>query len=259
MKDPYEALNQLGLNESEIKVYFALLELESSTVGPIIEKSKVADSKVYLVLDKLKEKGLVSQVIKGNYKHFQATEPINLIRILEEKELEITEQKKKIREEIIPLIEHRRKNTEEKQEATLFEGLKGMRSAYQYVLDTMKKGETYRVFHLLDEPLKQKEVSGFYRDYHLRRAEKGVFVRFIAHEKEKKIVFKSFNQPKSEFRYTKDFFPVGILIFKGHVLTTIWGEGTPTAILVKSERNYKYYKQFFDHTWNKSRIGHVNK
>src|SRR3990167_5138490 len=107
-----QILNQIGLNDSEIKVYFALLELETSTIGPIIEKAKVPDSKIYLILDKLKEKGLISFVIKNNVKHFQASDPKNLIHLLNEKERQIQEQKKELEENIIPQIEQRRKLAE---------------------------------------------------------------------------------------------------------------------------------------------------
>ena len=78
-------LSQIGLTNSDIKVYFALLELESSTVGPIIKKSRVPDSKIYAILEKLKSRGLVSFVIKNNVKHFQCADPKNLISIIEEK------------------------------------------------------------------------------------------------------------------------------------------------------------------------------
>ncbi len=251
-------LTQLGLNESEIKVYFALLELESSTVGPIVDKAKISDSKIYNILEKLKEKGLISFVIKGKYKHFQATDPENLIRILEEKEEEIKQQKEKIQKEIIPMIVQRRKMTEEKQEAWVFEGINGMKSVYQAVLNTMKKGESYRVFHIMDEPLKKKQISLFYKNYHLQRSEKGIFVKFIAHIKEKKTVLEYFNQPFSELRFTDRMFPVGLLIFKGYVLTTVWGDN-PTAFLIKSQRNYEYYVKYFDDLWGTAKKGVKNK
>jgi sugar-specific transcriptional regulator TrmB len=81
-----KTLTQIGLTESEIKVYFALLELETSTIGPIVDKAKVQESKIYYLLERLKEKGLVSFVIKNNVKHFQAADPKNLVRIISDKE-----------------------------------------------------------------------------------------------------------------------------------------------------------------------------
>ena len=42
-----QLLRNIGLTDSEIKVYFALLELGSSSKGPIVNESKVASSKIY--------------------------------------------------------------------------------------------------------------------------------------------------------------------------------------------------------------------
>ncbi|MBS3167698.1 hypothetical protein J4216_01085 [Candidatus Woesearchaeota archaeon] len=41
-------LREAGLTEGEIKVYLALLELGTSTSGPIVEKSGVARSIIFL-------------------------------------------------------------------------------------------------------------------------------------------------------------------------------------------------------------------
>ena len=61
-----ELLKEIGLTDSEIKVYIALLELGSSSKGPIVDKSHVASSKIYELLEKLMQKGLVTQVLKSN-------------------------------------------------------------------------------------------------------------------------------------------------------------------------------------------------
>ena len=166
-------LNRMGLAVSEIKVYFALLELETSTVGPIIKKSKVPDSKIYSILEKLKQKGLVSFVIKNNVKHFQASDPKNLVRLLDEKEKEIEDQKKELEEKIIPQIEKRRKLTEDKQEAVVYESLDGIRTALNFLLDSLKKGEEYQVF-LLREELKEKSIMRFFRQHHKNRIKRGI-------------------------------------------------------------------------------------
>ncbi|VVC02208.1 Uncharacterised protein [uncultured archaeon] len=70
-----------------------------------------------MILEKLKEKGLASFVIMNNVKHFQASDPKNLLALLSEKESEIAAQKKELEEKTIPYIESRRKLTEEKNEA----------------------------------------------------------------------------------------------------------------------------------------------
>ena len=73
-----ESLQSLGLTNSEIKVYLALLELGISSKGKILEKAKIAPSKIYIVLNKLIDKGLVSLIIKNNIRHYQAA-PVSRI------------------------------------------------------------------------------------------------------------------------------------------------------------------------------------
>ena len=58
-----ELFKEIGFTEREIKVYFALIELGTSTVGPISKKTKLQPAKVYETIDKLKEKGLVSYIV----------------------------------------------------------------------------------------------------------------------------------------------------------------------------------------------------
>ena len=79
------ALRESGLTDGEIKVYTALLELGASTTGPIIEKSGVAKSIVYQLLDKLTAKGLVSYITKEKTKHYQAAEPNRILDYIEQR------------------------------------------------------------------------------------------------------------------------------------------------------------------------------
>lgn len=246
-----KVLTQIGLTESEIKVYFALLELESSTVGPIIEKAKVPDSKIYIILEKLKEKGLVSFVIKNNVKHFQASDPKNLVRFLNEKEREIIEQKKELEEKIIPQIELKRKLIEEKQEATVYESLEGIKSAFNLILDTLNQGEEYQVF-MLGEALKEKSIIRFFQNYHKKRIERGIQVRLISENIFKEIIGKFHKYKNMKIRFTNQKLPIGTFIFKNYVMTVVLEE-KPTAFAIKSRKNYEYYKAFFEDIWLKSK------
>ncbi len=247
-----EVLTRLGLTNSELKVYFALLELESSTVGPIIENAKVPDSKIYSILEKLKEKGLVSFVIRNNVKHFQASDPRNLIDILNERESEIEKQRKELEEKIIPYIEQRRKLTEEKQEATVYESFDGLKAAFNLILNTLNKGEEYQVF-MLGETLKEKRVIRFFLSYHKKRIEKGIEVRLISQKPFKSVITKSHKYKGMKMRFTKRKLPIGTFIFKNHIMTVVWGE-KPTAFVIKSKKNYEHYKEFFEEVWENATL-----
>lgn len=242
-----EALTQLGLASSEAKVYFALLELESSTVGPIIEKAQVPDSKIYLILEKLKEKGLASFVIKNNVKHFQAAGPERLVQLIEERERKLAEQKLRLEEEVIPAIEERRRLTEDKQEAIVYESMAGLHSAFQLILDALSRGDEYYVF-MLGEELATPQAVRFFNSFHAKRIERGIAIRLLSHKRNQKIVAKWHTTPDLQIRYTSQKLPVGTFLFSGHVMTVIWGE-RPTAFVIKSHKNYEHYKEFFEDVW----------
>ncbi len=241
-----DVLEQI-LNKSEIKVYFALLELESSTVGPIIERARITDSKIYSILDKLVEKGLVSFVVKNNVKHFRASHPSNLVDILNEKEKEIISQKKELKEKLIPQIEQRRKLTREQQEATVYESYDGVKSAFNLILGTLKRGEEYQGF-MLGGMLGEKRVINFFKNYHKKRLEKGIKVRLLSHISLKSIVKKNHIYKDMKVKFTDQKLPIGTFIFKDHVMTVIWKD-KPTVFMIKSKMNYEYYKEFFEGIW----------
>ena len=53
-----QILTDIGLTQAEIKVYLSLLELGTSTAGPIIENSGLQSSVVFMTLTKLIKKDL---------------------------------------------------------------------------------------------------------------------------------------------------------------------------------------------------------
>lgn len=243
-------LEQIGLSKNEIKVYFALLELDQSSATPIVKKSGIPNSKVYPTIEKLIQKGLVSYVIKNNVKYFQASDPNNLIEFLDDKEKQIIEQKSKI-EDLIPKIELKRKLAKEKQESVVYEGLDGIKAAFNEILHTLKEGEEYYVF-ALDRTLARKDLILFFNNYHIKRIQKKIKVRLIAN-KNIQDIFKPHHMHKGmKVKYTRLNLPTGIFIFKNNVMTVVWGE-TPTAFIIKSKNNYERYKEFFEEMWKTSK------
>ncbi len=241
-----EILQQIGLSKNEIKVYFTLLELEQSTATPIVKQSKIPNSKIYPTLEKLISKGLASFVIKNNVKYFQASDPRNLIELLQDRETEIAHQKKEL-EKFIPQIELKRKMFDYKQEAIVYEELGGVKTALNDILNTLKKGEEYLVFTLGDE-LGTDKLKMFFLKYHQKRMEKKIKVRLIVNEKIKKIFNKNHIYSGMKVKYSKLKLPTGIFIYGNKVMTLVWGE-KPTAFVIASTKNSDRYKEFFEEMW----------
>jgi HTH-type transcriptional regulator, sugar sensing transcriptional regulator len=128
-----EDLISMGLTSGEARVFLALLKLGSAKVGQIVRDSHVSYSKIYDVLDRLSSKGLVSHIILGNIKHFNAVEPYRLEEFIKRKEQEVRKQldiTNKIIPELAKVANRNRQNTM----AEVFMGDKGIRTAYEILL-----------------------------------------------------------------------------------------------------------------------------
>src|SRR3989344_2652015 len=134
-------LKDLGLTDGEIRVYLALLEIGNSTAGRIIEKSKISPSKIYDVLNRLIDKGLVSYIIEGKTKHFRAAPPKNILNYIERRENELMQRKNEFRK-IIPLLEAKKKAETSAFNAEIFEGVNGLITVFDMSFEESKKGDT---------------------------------------------------------------------------------------------------------------------
>ena len=88
-----ELLKEIGLTEGEIKVYLALFTLGSTSTGPLIKEAKIHSSKVYPILDRLIDKGLVSFIKENKKTIYTANPPTTILSYLDKKKSDIEEQK----------------------------------------------------------------------------------------------------------------------------------------------------------------------
>lgn len=162
-------LMEIGLTNGEARVYISLLKLGSSKVGSIVRDSRVSHSIVYDVLERLIMKGLVSFILIGDIRHFNAVEPYRLQDYVQKKEKKIKLQKDKANRIIPDLVSRvnerrndgsssskrrrrrRRRNEEiggvENNHAEVFKGDKGLRTAYDILLGNSKRGDILRYFY----------------------------------------------------------------------------------------------------------------
>lgn len=76
-------LKQMGLLDSEIRVYLYLLEQGVSTPPQIAQGTKIARPNCYKILRSLQEKKLIEQERKGKRRAYLASDPSALLQILE--------------------------------------------------------------------------------------------------------------------------------------------------------------------------------
>ena len=119
-------LKSIGLSEGEAKVYLALIKLGSSFAGELTSKAQINRTNVYGALERLIEKGLVSFVISDGKKFFSPTSPKRLKELLEEKQQKLDSE--------LPSLESEYNSSKSSEEATVFKGKKGIKSAFESVL-----------------------------------------------------------------------------------------------------------------------------
>jgi HTH-type transcriptional regulator, sugar sensing transcriptional regulator len=242
-----ELLRKVGLTEGEIRVYEALAHLGKSSTGPIMDKSRISSSKVYLILEKLVQKGLVTFIIENNVKKFQVANPRNIIEYLDKKQEELEKTKKESEvfiKEITSII-----GKAEEESAQIYKGFAGMRVAFDNLLNELDKEDEFLFFAQQKEELENKRVVTFFKNLHLKRLEKGISSRGIADLSLKKLFEKSFKQKKRKMKFAKLSLPMAISIGKNSVIMNIWGD-YPICFEVTSKRIAERYKEFFERVWN---------
>ncbi|VVC02207.1 Uncharacterised protein [uncultured archaeon] len=134
----------------------------------------------------------------------------------------------------------------------MYESYAGMKSAFNLIITNLEKGEEYCVL-MVGESLYEKRVISFFQTYHKKRIEKGIRIRLLSNSTYRGVVLKSHKYEGMKIRFTKQKLPIGLFIFRDHVMTVMWGE-KPAAFVIKSWRNYGYYKEFFEQLWGNSKI-----
>src|SRR3989344_1798852 len=133
-----KALENIGLTDGEIRVYLALIKLGPSTSGPITDKSKVSSSKIYNILERLMQKGIVSYIIKEKTRYYQAEDPLKIKEYLNQKEKDFQKQKEEV-DKLIPQLQLQKQLEKTKSEAQIYKGFKGIQAVADHMYVALKK------------------------------------------------------------------------------------------------------------------------
>ena len=243
-------LKEIGLTNGETKVYLSLTEIGESTVGPIAKDADVSLSKIYEILENLIKKGLVSHIVKNNTKYFLSTDPERIIDYLEGKKKEIIHSENQIKE-ILPSLKAQKGKHESKTKATLYEGIRGIKSFYESVLRNSKSREEILVIGLPRYAAERHE--GYFLDWNKRRSKKGIKIKLIFNYDAKELGKKREKIKLTDVRYlTKELItPAWILIYNKGV-ATIHLTKDPICTFIKDDEVVNSYKNFFNLLWNVS-------
>jgi len=129
--DEFEVLLQeMGFSEKESKVYLTLLSIGSSTVNTIAEYADLIRTTTYDILKSLREKGMVSSLVRNKVLYFEAADPGKLIEVFDAKKQKLNE--------ALPALRKLRRIVPTGPTLELYEGKEGIRTIWQDVLKERK-------------------------------------------------------------------------------------------------------------------------
>jgi sugar-specific transcriptional regulator TrmB len=156
-------LKEVGLHDSEVRVYLYLLENGLSTPPQIAKGTGMARTNGYAVLQELRQKGLIEEQMKGKRKIYIATDPIALEQSLERKRQAI--------HQLLPDLRALYSAEKNRPKIQFFEGW-----------DQVKR--------IFDMTLSAKEVFGIASTNKLFALDSSFFVNYRIQIKQKNIVFR---------------------------------------------------------------------
>ncbi|MBI1970628.1 hypothetical protein HYS47_02700 [Candidatus Woesearchaeota archaeon] len=233
-----EKLEKLGLTRNEAIVYKALIEIGETKTGAIVKKTGLHRVIIYDVLESLIKKGLASYVIKENIKYFKAADPSRLLEFLNEKQA--------LAKEIIPQLNILKDEGTSKQSVSVYEGIRGLKSAMNNMLNELSSKDYHYVFasgNMADA------MGPYYALYQENKRKKKIMTKVIYDTSfRKRIDVTKITYGKIRF-YPLSYFPTDTWIYKDKVLIVTYTANPPIAILIVSRETANSYKKIFEGFW----------
>lgn len=239
-----ELLEKIGMTEGEVKVYLSLLELGNSSTGKIIDKSQITSSKVYLILERLEQKGLVSHVIKNNVKYFQVADPVRLKTYMEKKKQDLERDSEEIAK-MIPLLQEKR-NSFELSETTMYHGFDGFKFALEEFISDLKEGDEYLIFGAKEHF--GKKFENFIKYFYINKEKRGIKTRLIYNSGFREVKKLYAGLKLTNVRFIDYITPSTIALGKDKILITAYGDN-PIQVLITNKALCDSFKQFFESMW----------
>jgi len=192
-------LTNIGLTEKESKVYLACLEKNNSPVSVIAKNAKINRVTTYDILEKLKEKGMVSFYTKQKIKYFNAINPELLLERFEKRTNDLRRSLPDFKR-ISGVTSHPR--------IKYFEGIEGIKEIYTDTLTAKTE-----ILNYSNSQEIRKSWPTYDKDYVAKRASKKIHLRGICLKDEEGEKVKSEDKkyyremhllPKEIFNFTNE-------------------------------------------------------
>jgi len=188
-----EELNKIGLNKKQAQVYLACLELSTTTVLKLSQKTGLNRTTIYKIVNELVNMKMIIISVKGKKKKFVAEKPEKIKLLLKEKINHLNQ--------ILPELNTLINKSTIKPKLKYLEGIEGIKTAYNESLNS--KEAILRGFSGVEALTgKTKTLEQFWKKQFIpKRKELNKFVKLIVPDNKDGKAFK--NQDEKSMRQTK--------------------------------------------------------
>lgn len=241
-------LQKVGFDAREASVYLASLELGPSPVQKIAQRAGIPRATVYLVLDDLQNKGVVTTYEEGKKTYYVAEPPQHIADLVEENALKVKQQQETIKR-LIPELASR--GQFEKGERPMIRYYEGPRALQTFIHDIFSsKGKEIINFYHLDRAVETLANGGYsMEEVRKKRAKISLTSRVIYTSKNGPVTGYSTKERVAKFIKEKDYPLEADISVRGKSVFLFPYSNPPRGVTIEDSAIANSLKTIFDLLW----------
>jgi len=240
-----QILKQLNFSNKETDVYLAALKLGEGSITKLAKKANIKRPTAYVVLERLKEMGLVSLSKKKGKQIFIAENPEKLLKTVEEEKEKIIEKEEKIKE-ALPKFKALRKKDTTVPLIKYYEGKEGIWNIVEDLVESKKENwiiATGKIYDVLG--LKQ-----FTKRIVQRRRQLGTKLNIIADHHPENIKAYKANEYFREYCFLSETINLNSTVYVyDNKVALIFFKEPLSGIIIENKELFLVFKFMFDSLW----------
>lgn len=234
-------LKDLGLNEKQAEIYLALVEIGRGTAYAIAKHAKVKRPNTYVILEELRQRGLVLKIPHDKNQVFVAKDPNELF----------VEQEEKIRtaRKILPELLARASRKNNKAITYLFEGLDGVEKALKYKEDSFEDKELLAFYAKAEKGA--SSIPKMYFDHDKALADQKTKIRGFAPAHQSLQTFRKRDTlpERNVIELPTSLFSPNVSVEVGDTFIKVFLHKEKQALIVENKDFSDLMKQIFEMLW----------
>jgi sugar-specific transcriptional regulator TrmB len=242
MKNKLKSLQDLGLSKNEAEIYLSLLKFGSLTAEGIAKSSSVHRRNVYDSLHTLMRKGLVGYLTKDQKKYFRASNPRQLLEMIEDEKEQLKKKEISITSALSGLLKIKQV-AEDENLVTIYQGVKGIKSLLNDILATGKENLVFLAYSPPDE------IKNFLSNFHKKRIRLGIKEKLIFTKGDEGRAARLSRMSHTQVRFIakRRVGKTAINIYDNKVSIIMWVG--PVGILIENREVADSFRNYFKAIW----------